>query len=574
MNATILSTFLVLLFLLVIGCAEDQAPLTQNQQESSPAAQPADSQPQTSTAPPQQMSQTAPSTPGNIAVPPQAGRQDPESLPPAGTPIDATTAATDRTTQQIQVTAEAPSSPQQPTPGPQATAEAEAAQVTLQDALQTSPRFDEQDNLALKLEQINPAAFSLNPNLPYSEREIPAELPFEEYLNHPYIHLFPDMMETTREIADKAASQGDSHPKSFRYSYRPNTKVPRTEYTIESFIHSPWFEPWTDATVTSTDFGTGEFLNINSGTNRNIGTPYFGKDSTREVLANAVSSLIQSALVEGAEPHIPDYYSDIRYPNFTPPDPDHRLRLAFYLFTGSNSRFPAGNFRPPQITWQFLHPELPIIRVVAKYKNTEIDYRSPEHIRDNRNPTPSDFTIEFVVAFQHRWNSFSDPDRWVLKYTESLQPNYHPDSLRQCGLSIDRCHYTHRNGALDPNQASVFPNYWHVTDYMQHSLIGPVVMTVHRSQQMTVGVHSTAPDIAFWPAPGPILNSEQLLIPETNLTYSQARANQPLERYRQRYPFPGSPNPGYPLPGHVMTYEDTKPGSDIWNSYGLGPEWE
>ena len=99
-------------------------------------------------------------------------------------------------------------------------------------------------------------------------------------------------------------------------------------------------------------------------------------------------------------------------------------------------------------------------------------------------------------------------------------------------------------------------------------------MTVNRSQQMTEGVHSNAPDIAFWPAPGPILNPDQLLIPETNLTYFQSRHNLPIERYRQRYPFPGSPNPGYPLPGHIMTYEDTKPGSDIWNSYGLGPEWE
>ena len=224
--------------------------------------------------------------------------------------------------------------------------------------MQTSPRFDEHDNLALKLEQINPADFSLNHNIPYSEREIPRDLPFEEYFNHPYIHLFPDMMETTREIADQAASQGESRPKTFRYSYHPNTTHTRTEYTIESFIHSPWFEPWTSTTVTSTDFGTGEFLSINSGTNRNIGTPYFGKNSTREVLANAVSSLIQSALIEGAEPDIPDYYSDHNYPNFTPPDPKDRLRVAFYLF-GRSTRFPGGSFPPPQISWQIPPPGTP-----------------------------------------------------------------------------------------------------------------------------------------------------------------------------------------------------------------------
>ena len=236
-------------------------------------------------------------------------------------------------------------------------------------------------------------------------------------------------------------------------------------------------------------------------------------------------------------------------------------------------------FTPPQIHWEFVHPELPIVRVAALYDHYDIVLPYSTQQRDEETAflnAPTFMTIEFVIAFQHRWTSFSDPNRWAIKFKDDLKVPEQDNTLwdlRLCGEN--NCTWKHRNGALDPKMNSIYPNYWHTTDYMQHSLIGPVVLSVRKSyESLEPGVYSQIPSVTQWQAPGPIITREQALTPPLEINRHEKEANQPLTRYRQKYPFPNSPNPGYPLPGHVLTYENTGPGSPYWQEYNLGPEWK
>ena len=308
-----------------------------------------------------------------------------------------------------------------------------------------------------------------------------------------------------------------------------------------------------------------------------------------------MSQLVQSALKPEAKTTGPIPLREeeepygARPPSFTPPQPEDYLRTGFAWRTWNNrgSKYIKINtYERPHIQWEFMHPELPIIRVAATYDASILPYTIREDIDwERRWPRTNRFTIEFVIAFQHRWTSFSDPDRWAVKFRNELNiETTTRNDYRHCSRSCTR---GHRNGFLDPEQAHVYPNYWHTTDYMQHSLIGPVVMTVpYDSNVLKEGVYSQTPEVTQWQAPGPIITKEQSLTPMLKINEGEIRDGDPLTRYKQKYPFTNSPNPGYPLPGHVLTYneddgtgnrlfwEPTGPGSRIWQEYNLGPEWK
>ena len=309
--------------LLIVGCAQAEP------EAAEPAAQPVTAQ------------NTAPSdAPVDQPVPQTQSDQPNTAMPAAvtGTAPTATPATQERTykgrrvitlsSEDVQATAAAPTLTPTPTPNIEATAEA-VAQAELEQAMKTSPRFDESDQLQATYQSMNLEAFALNPNISYYDRPIPEEKPFEEYWQHPYIHVFPDMMTFTNSRAGTEGSQ----PETFKYSYytaydlRIASPHTRKEYTIESFIHQPWFEPWPQATIGYSDYKTGESGSLKPegtfGPYIQIGTPYFGKDSTREVLANTVSQLIQSALKPGATEIDPKYFLTDSAPEevFTPPTP-------------------------------------------------------------------------------------------------------------------------------------------------------------------------------------------------------------------------------------------------------------
>ena len=45
------------------------------------------------------------------------------------------------------------------------------------------------------------------------------------------------------------------------------------------------------------------------------------------------------------------------------------------------------------------------------------------------------------------------------------------------------------------------PNYWHPEDYMQHRLIGPVVLQVYESEVLQPGIYNAIPKVTQWKAP-------------------------------------------------------------------------
>ena len=83
------------------------------------------------------------------------------------------------------------------------------------------------------------------------------------------------------------------------------------------------------------------------------------------------------------------------------------------------------------------------------------------------------------------------------------------------------------------------------------------------------GIYHTYPKVAEWETPGPILGDEQLI------------GDRPIEKNAQESmeilrpaPTAQSPNPGWPLPGHVMTNPGTAPGTKVWEKFQLdGHEW-
>ena len=139
-----------------------------------------------------------------------------------------------------------------------------------------------------------------------------------------------------------------------------------------------------------------------------------------------------------------------------------------------------------------------------------------------------------------------DPNRWLIRFKDKIE----------------------RNQELHER---MFPRYWHTSDYMQHRLIGPVMVQVYEDSRqepgvIEPGVYAVEPRVSHWEAPGPILKDEHILVAPlmvggmTNTTGVKIVRNAPQGSY---------PNPGWPLPGHVMTNPATGPGTKIWKDAGL-----
>ena len=157
-----------------------------------------------------------------------------------------------------------------------------------------------------------------------------------------------------------------------------------------------------------------------------------------------------------------------------------------------------------------------------------------------------------MIAFQNRWTSFQDPNRWLARFPDSYEP-----SVSHAVKDTNRNGVT---GKVNPELHEKFPNYWHSSDYMQHSLIGPVIVQVYESEVIEPGIYPMTPKVTSWEAPGPIAPDEHLTV------------KSPLNGQDQGPPFtydPGKPSANWPLPGHVMTSTETAPGTDIWNEAGM-----
>ena len=116
------------------------------------------------------------------------------------------------------------------------------------------------------------------------------------------------------------------------------------------------------------------------------------------------------------------------------------------------------------------------------------------------------YSVSFVISLQNRWASFDDPNRWIIRFKDNLYRTQNPGSWIQ---------------------KLPYPNYWDDTGYMQHRIIGPVVLTVH--EYGTKGWEDTRPDrpattaghpvSTHWEAPGHILTDEQTRIFDVGKTF-------------------------------------------------------
>ena len=234
----------------------------------------------------------------------------------------------------------------------------------------------------------------------------------------------------------------------------------------------------------------------------------------------------------------------------------------------------------PVTHWEFLHPQLPIIRVTSynmvmlplTVSSEDFSYKSLTDPNPNYSSqvfqivkdaedlrgrigdmVPTTFAVSFVVSFQNRWTSFEDPDRLMVRFPEEFRGMAHMSATTRQQQELQLEHS---------------PNYWHPNDYMQHRLIGPVVLQVYESEVLQPGIYSAVPKVTHWEAP-------EFILPDSFYEALRSRegwTSTDIFRWLQ---------PGvrkfldYPLPGHQAMRKHTEEQKDRFaEAYGgIRPDW-
>ena len=501
--------------------------------------------------------------------------------------------------------------------------------LNITDLAPENPQTNDQVLLQDIYEQIDLEQFALDPNepipIPFVELRGPNQaslMKYPEVHEHPYLHLFPEL----KHIASQ--SEGDISYIPFMSVDFDTFKEGRNHFDLAGlhngltyFIYNPWFEQVQYQRIQRmTPYLPTETKYLG----RQDAEPYwFGNNSTRGILAETVTKLLEEAKLSSAEPYPRDWWTQDEYSgqktmerdSFAPRD----WTLDEYIRTGVEYPGPeADSFEHwqvefhsiPQITWEFLDPKLPILRVTA-HAQQRLPLTDPASYEP---PKPSEamnritlYSVSFVISLQNRWTSFDDPDRWIVRFGEDLEmyiapphhvdrgqgkgpsyipdfwkdpsnaPDYWKDNDREPSTRYetikrakDRLGYTQDTGLT-------YPDYWDDTDYMQHRIIGPVLLTVHESPVLQPGTYSRIPRISQWEAPGHILTEEQVqknfirnVIPSNFNGFIKLEEEETIfEVWSNTF----RPNAGFPLPGHVMATPQYGPGTETWKEYGM-ESWE
>ena len=505
-----------------------------------------------------------------------------------------------------------------PTGETESTTAPASPRLNITDLVPENPQTNDQVLLQDIYEQIDLEQFALDPDEPIELRgsNRASLMKYPEVHEHPYLHLFPELKHM--------ASQSE-----YDISYIPFMSVKSDTFEGERhhfdlaglhngptyFIYNPWFE---QLQYQDPDRRVTPYLSVERKTlGRQTIEPYwFGNNSTRGILAETVTKLLEEAKLPSTEPYPRDWWTEkesqpgrIDEDSFAPRD----WTLNEYIRTGVEYPGPKGSsfkhwqvdfHNIPQVTWEFLDPELPILRVTAhaQQRLPLMNPGSPENPKAKEHSLKyiTRYSVSFVMSLQNRWTSFDDPDRWIVRFGEDLElyltPPHHVDRGQGKGPSyipdywndndLEQSRYKPIKQAIDwlaytPNTELTYPNYWDDTDYMQHRIIGPVLLTVHESSVLQPGAYSRIPRISQWEAPGHILTEEQVQkIPLTNVTTS--RLHDMLRKNDQNthgknifeiWPNTYRPNAGFPLPGHVMATPNFGPGTETWEEYGM-ESWE
>ena len=505
-------------------------------------------------------------------------------------------------------------------------------------------RFTDQVLLQDIYERIDLEQFALDPRDPITRPEIRKEagehhlwstMPHPMVHQHSYLHIFPDLeriVEVQREtglMRDitynpltqnlramernlRHEAEGDNRRSSFSYDRLEDLTGLKDRMTY--FIYHPWFEPvFPNDGTRRVQIGELDRAPLGNYELDGPGPYWFGNNSTRGVLAETVAQLIREARKPGVTPAQRVWWNEesekyrTAFPSMTwydhggnwtgemrdwtieefirttvmseetiqlPRDRKSGRTDTKYWNDGINRR------QNPKVEWEILHPRLPILRITAHAKNDELPLQNNPEGNYWDTGGSSTYSVSFVISLQQRWDSFQDPNRWIIRFREDMESYWPPHHLysEDSGTHISeslRGVEWQLSGAGMP-----YPNYWHHTDYMQHRIIGPVVLTVHSSAVLEPGTYSRVPRITHWEAPGHILTEQQIM--RVKQTYPIGRdsiyLNKETVEYDKEvhrfYPDLGAPNAGWPLPGHVMTGPRQGPGTDVWREYGMeGYDW-
>ena len=464
--------------------------------------------------------------------------------------------------------------------------------MTIAELVPEDPRTNDQVLLQDIYAQIDLEQFALDPDQPIpwqgsrSDADSPVSvMPHPMIHRHPYLHLFPEL-----EIRVSKQEKEDIWytPYSRVYgrfgSYRFKD-ISGTRNGLTYFIYNPWFEPvFANHDRRTTDVSVG--VSFSSYYENNGAGPYwFGNNSVRGVLAETVAELLEEAKLPSAEPAQALWFQknptgkiDIEAPEM------QKLTMEEFISTTISYDDDEGGFYcdsgryeeceilreshiTPWVEWEILHPQLPILKITAHADQTlplapagleKIwqDDRISIKPRYSRNMSTR-YSVSFVISLQNRWASFDDPNRWIIRFKDDLEV------------------YRAQPWKLDPELP--YPNYWDDTDYMQHRIIGPVVLTVHEYRKkdwvipvLKPGNYSRVPSIAHWEAPGHILTDEQKRTFDVRKAFGRESNQMALEVW----PNMSTPNAGFPLPGHVLTGPGQGPGTEAWKKYGMeGYDW-
>ena len=296
-----------------------------------------------------------------------------------------------------------------------------------------------------------------------------------------------------------------------------------------------------------------------------LGAAHLARKSTMGILAQAVAEGLESRIKPGVEPY-PINLSAGDYPEYLDRERGTRVtNMKEYLQQANEGPYDSTYFTKPTSQWEFIHPELPIVRVLVEHEV------SLPLAQAGGKPEVTRYQAGFVISFQNRWQSFDDPNRWLLRFrnTPTLVDIYTTPEFRDLkigqGEVPNKAHITWMNPESDiAPEAEYGHRFWHYTDYMQHRLIGPVWIKVVESNVLEPGVASVTPQISQWEAPGPIVPDEHLMAQVIEITRDEnnwAILNYAGLEHLKILMAADSPNPGFPLPGHV-----TATGNEHYNT--------
>ena len=470
--------------------------------------------------------------------------------------------------------------------------------MTIAQLVPEDPRTNDQVLLQNIYAQIDLEQFALDPDQPipwqgsrYDEASPKSLMPHPMIHQHPYLHLFPDL-----EAKVRKQRKGDVEYSPHRESSHRFKDISGQRNGLIYFIYNPWFEPvFPDELYGYRQPDNRDaphiFFPESSYISNGAGPYWFGNNSVRGVLAETVAELLEEAKLPSTEPAQAPWFQKNATGRKTDLEQVELRKWTMEEFISTSISSEDGwrcsgideeceilkEFHvTPWVEWEILHPQLPILKITAHADQTlplapaGLERISEDNVlRDRRQISnmSTKYSVSFVISLQNRWASFDDPNRWIIRFKDNL--------------------YRTKPWKLDPELP--YPNYWDDTGYMQHRIIGPVVLTVHewgegmgvtarsndkkRKRAIPVllpGNYSRVPSTAHWEAPGHILTDEQKRIFDVNKAFGGEFKQIALEVW----PNLRTPNAGFPLPGHVLTGPKQGPGTEAWKKYGMeGYDW-